>query len=55
MKTSVIITALICVTVLELYALYRGINGTLLTLVVGAICSIVALMFETPKFLKGGK
>ena len=34
---SVVITGIICVTILETVALLKGINGTILTLVIGSI------------------
>ncbi len=52
MKTSVLITGLICITVLELFALYKGVNGVLLTTVIGLIVGVLGLKAKTPKFLK---
>jgi len=51
-NTPVIITALICITILELYALSQGINGVLLTTVIAAIAALVGVVFPTPKILK---
>lgn len=55
MKTSVIITGLICITVLEMFALSKGINGVLLTTVIAIIAAAVGVTLPTPKFMKGGK
>ena len=59
MKTSVIITAIICISALEAYALYNGINGVLLTTVIAIIAGLTGVVIPTPKFLKdelkGGK
>ena len=52
MANKKVITAIICLTFLELVALYSGINGTLFTFVVGAICALVGVSLPTPKFLK---
>jgi len=38
---KVICTALICITILESIALSKGINGTLLTVVIGALCGVI--------------
>ena len=55
MKTSVIITGIICLTLLEAFALYKGINGTLFTFVVAVIAAAIGVVIPTPEFLKGGK
>lgn len=39
-NTPIIITAIIAVTILEVYAISQGVNGTILTLIVGAICAL---------------
>ncbi len=39
-NTPVLITAIIAVTLLELYAISKGINGTVLTLVIGAVAAL---------------
>lgn len=54
MKSSVLITAIICISLIEVCALMNGINGTLLTIVVGVIAAIAGIAIPTPKFLKGG-
>jgi hypothetical protein len=38
---KVIVTGLICITIIESIALMKGINGTLLTLTIGAICGVI--------------
>ncbi len=47
-----IITAIICITILECVALYKGINGTVFTLVVGIIAGLAGLATKTPKILE---
>lgn len=43
-KTVLSIIGLICMTILELYAMYMGINGTYLSMVIGSICLIVGVV-----------
>lgn len=52
MKTSVIITGLICLTLLEAFALYNGINGTYFAIVVAVIAGAIGVVIPTPKGLK---
>jgi len=52
MKTNVIITGLICLTLLEAWALYNGVNGAYLTLVVAVIAGAIGVVIPTPKSLK---
>ena len=54
MKTSILITAIVCITLLEAWALALGINGILLTTVIAALAAIAGVTIPTPKFLKGG-
>jgi len=51
---SIIITAIITLGVIEAVAMCFGINGTLRTLIIGAICALSGLAINTEKFLKGG-
>ena len=41
-------TALVCIAVLEVYALSKGINGVLLTALIGIMAGIAGLMIPTP-------
>ena len=50
--TKEIIIAIICITVLELMALYKGYNGTLLTTSIGVIAGLVGWITKTPKILQ---
>jgi hypothetical protein len=45
------ICAMICITILELYALYQGINGVLLTTVLVIIAALAGIAVPSP-FLK---
>ncbi len=44
-KIWICVIGILCVTGLEAYALYLGINGTQLSIVVAAICSLVGVAF----------
>ena len=53
MKTAIIITAIISLVVLECFALFMGINGTVLRMVVIAIGILAGIVIPTPKIFKG--
>ena len=58
MKPNIIITTIICVTVLEVIALFLGFNGQGLRIVIGALLLLAGVASPTPTFLKelkGGK
>lgn len=44
-EVSVIIVAVICLTLIEVMALYQGLDGALLSLMVGAITTIVGYVY----------
>lgn len=48
----VLCVALACLTALEIYALSRGINGTILTIVVGIIAGVAGFTIPTPIKIK---
>jgi len=48
----IVCTGLICLTVLNLYALSQGINGTILSLVLIVIAGVIGITIPTPKLLK---
>lgn len=54
----VICTGIICLTAIECWAIYNGIDGTLLTAVVAIIAASLGVVIPTPqviqKILKGG-
>ena len=52
MKTSVLITAIICITMLEAFALYLGFDGTMFTMVMVILAGLAGLVIPTPKVLK---
>lgn len=44
-KVACALAGLICVTSIELLALYKGVDGTYLSVVVAAVCTIIGLVF----------
>ena len=46
------ITAILCLTALELAAMHYGINGTMRTIIFSLIAGITGLTMPTPKILK---
>ena len=44
----IVITSLVCLTVLEIYALSQGINGTIFTIVMVAIAAIAGITIPNP-------
>ena len=51
-KLSKIITAIICITILEAIALLNGINGNIMRIVIAAIAGLAGLATKTPKILE---
>lgn len=52
LDTKIVMTAIICIAVLEAIALLNGINGILLTTIVAVIAGLAGLVIPTPKILK---
>jgi len=48
----VIMVGMICLTVLEIVALYNGINGTMFTMVVAAVAAAMGVLIPTPKWVR---
>ena len=48
----IVVTALVCITVLEIYALSQGINGVQLAIVIGAICTVAGIAIPRPKLFR---
>jgi len=48
----VIITGVLCITILELVAMYLGFNGFLLRTVMVVIAAAIGITIPTPKLLK---
>jgi len=49
---KVICVGIICLTLLECFALYMGFNGVLLKSVIGIIALVIGITIPTPKILK---
>ena len=47
----VLCLAILCLTILEMWALYLGHNGFLLSFVVGAICATAGINIEKEKLM----
>ena len=45
---KVVVTGLVCITALEIYALSQGINGLVLTTVVGIIAIAIGVTIPNP-------
>lgn len=52
MNWKIIITGIICITILEIVAIFKGIDGILLTMVVGIIAAAIGVIIPTPKSLQ---
>ena len=50
--TKIVMLGLLCITLLEGIALLKGINGTLLTIVIAVIAATAGVSIPTPKFMK---
>ncbi len=48
-KTLVAIAAIICITMIEVAALFNGINGTYLSIAVGAITTVIGYVYGISK------
>lgn len=48
---SIVIAAIFCLTLLEICAMYFGINGTFRTIIFTAIAALAGIAMPTPKFL----
>ena len=53
-KTIITITAIVCITILEGYAIYNKIDGAVLSLVIGAIAGLGGFLIKNMTG-KGGK
>ena len=52
---SIIITTIICLTLIEIVAMNKGINGTMRTIIFSMIAGLTGLSLPQLKILKGGK
>ena len=49
---AIIITGIICIALLEAWALHNGINGTIFTMVIAVIAAAIGVTVPTPKGLR---
>ena len=49
---KVLSVGIVCITVLEIYALSQGINGIVLTAVIAVIAGVLGITIPTPKLYK---
>lgn len=49
---KIVMTGIICLTILEVVALMNGVNGVVLTMVVASITLAIGVIIPTPKQLK---
>jgi len=52
MNKRIIITGIICITLLEIIALCKGIDGALLTMVVAVLAAAIGVTIPTPKVMQ---
>lgn len=45
----IVIVGLICITLLEMMAMYKGVNGVLLTVVIGIIAASIGIIIPKEK------
>jgi hypothetical protein len=48
----IVITAIICLSILEIFAMKYGINGTMRTIIFTIIAALAGLSVDTSKFIK---
>lgn len=51
-KKGVVITGIICITIMQMFALSQGINGTLFTLCVAAIAAAIGVVIPLERVIK---
>ena len=49
---EIVIMAIICLSVMELFAMHYGINGTMRTIIFTIIAALAGVALPTPKFIK---
>ena len=48
----IVVTAIICLSVLEVFAMYYGINGTMRTIIFTIIAGLAGFSLPSDKFIK---
>ena len=54
-KKGIVITAMVCLTCIELVAMYLGYNGAVRSVIIALIAGLGGWIIPTPKILKGGE
>ncbi len=49
MNKNIVIVGMLCITVLEAVALFKSINGVLLTAVIGVLAAAIGVTIPRPK------
>ena len=49
---NIVITAIICLSIMECVAMYFGINGTMRTIIFTIIAALAGLSIDTKSFIK---
>jgi len=52
-KCIIVCTAIASLTIMELYALSKGINGTMFSVIIAAVAGLGGWSLPQPKILKG--
>jgi len=52
MNVKIVVTGIVCITIIEIFALSKGINGILMTGVVGTIAAAIGVTIPVPKRLR---
>ena len=50
--SEIVIMAILCLTLLEIFAMFFGINGTMRTIIFTMIGTLAGISLPTPKFIK---
>ena len=51
-RSNPLVVGLLCLTLIEVIALLKGVNGVVLTMVVGAIAAAVGVTVPKPKWIR---
>lgn len=49
---SIVITAIVCLSIMEVFAMFLGINGTIRTIIFTIIAGLAGFSINSEKFLK---
>ena len=51
-RSNPLVIGILCLTLIEVIALLKGVNGFILTIVVGAIAAAIGVTVPKPKWIK---